>query len=129
MSHLSNAITRIMRERERELNAAEVARICGIDRSFFSRVIRGHVGVSPDMLKKITMAVGRNKSERAEIISAHMKDQYGPHYEEFIQLITNGRYDPKTIDLHTDIEYLQKHLNNPGIQKSVRGIVELHRAK
>jgi len=124
MTHLGNIISHLLLERS-EINASAVAAKAGIDRSFLSRIIKGQASASKEVISKIALALGRNNSERSEIVAAYLKDKSCGYYPGAIQ-ISVSKSTPHRSGLHPDIEYLQKHLSNPGIRKAVRGIVELH---
>jgi transcriptional regulator with XRE-family HTH domain len=86
MSHLGNAINRLMLERP-QLTAAEVARKTRVSTAYISRLRTGErKGISPEVLTRLAAALADTRAERAELIAAHMKDESCGYYPEFIAI-------------------------------------------
>lgn len=126
MTHLSNAINRLMLERD--LVASDVAKKAGIDKSYFSLLRAGKVsGMSGPLLKSLASALARTPIKRAELIAAHMKDESFGYFPSRIQVEVKGQPSKSVSELDPDIEYLQKHLRDSRIRQAVKTIVALHR--
>lgn len=127
MTHLSNAINRLMLERD--LIASDVARKAGIDKSYLSLLRSGkHGGMSGILLKRLAGVLARNPKEEAELIAAHMKDESFGYYPKHVQVEVKGKPSKAASDLDPDVEYLQKHLSDSRLRNAVKSLAALHKS-
>lgn len=122
MSQLGNIINRLLIERR--LTASELCERSGVQKATLSRLRSGkRDSLAKDDLSNLARALGRNKTERAEIIAAHLRDESCDC--ESIQIQINGRATRETME--PDIEYLAKHFSDSRLRALVKSAVKLHR--
>jgi predicted glycosyltransferase len=126
MTHLANAINLLISGK----SAGNISKAAGIDPARLSRLRRGKTDfITQEDLSGLALAIGKNTSERAELIAAHLKDQSCGYYPDIIQISYGNKPLKMRTEIDPEIEYLQKHLSDSRIRNAVRSIVELHRQR